>query len=105
MCASALRQYQIRSVYFGCANERFGGTGGVLTLHSESVLNIPNQTQQDSRLLQQCTVAANNYSSPAIDQPYPVYGGIYRKEAIMLLRKFYVQENENGEKVLSMSDK
>jgi tRNA-specific adenosine deaminase 2 len=37
MCASALRQYRIRSVYFGCANDRFGGTGGVLNIHSESV--------------------------------------------------------------------
>ncbi len=35
MCASALRQYRIRSVYYGCANERFGGTGGVLSIHSE----------------------------------------------------------------------
>lgn len=37
MCASALKQYRIRSVYFGCANDRFGGTGGVLSLHSEFV--------------------------------------------------------------------
>lgn len=37
MCASALKQYRIRTVYFGCANDRFGGTGGVLSLHSESV--------------------------------------------------------------------
>ncbi|KAI9826148.1 MAG: tRNA(adenine34) deaminase [Thelocarpon impressellum] len=35
MCASALRQYGIRSVYFGCANDRFGGTGGVLSIHAE----------------------------------------------------------------------
>ena len=35
MCASMLRQYGIRAVYFGCWNERFGGTGGVLTIHSE----------------------------------------------------------------------
>lgn len=34
--------------------------------------------------------------SPSIDPPYPVYGGIYREEAIMLLRKFYVQENEKA---------
>ncbi|KAK2737121.1 tRNA(adenine34) deaminase [Myotisia sp. PD_48] len=46
MCASALRQYNIRSVYFGCSNERFGGTGGILSLHSD----------------------------PGIDPPYPVYG-------------------------------
>ncbi|BCR87035.1 nucleoside deaminase [Aspergillus chevalieri] len=70
MCASALRQYQIRAVYFGCGNERFGGTGSVLSLHSDH----------------------------AIDSPYPVYGGLFRKEAIMLLRRFYIQENEKAPK-------
>ncbi|KAJ9632360.1 tRNA(adenine34) deaminase [Taxawa tesnikishii (nom. ined.)] len=35
MCASALRQFGIRAVYFGCANERFGGCGGVMNVHSE----------------------------------------------------------------------
>ena len=35
MCASALRQYRVRSVYYGCANERFGGVGGVLSIHAE----------------------------------------------------------------------
>lgn len=35
--------------------------------------------------------------SPGIDPPYQIYGGIYREEAIMLLRRFYVQENEKGE--------
>ncbi|KAL7779948.1 hypothetical protein CFE70_009966 [Pyrenophora teres f. teres 0-1] len=66
MCASMLRQYGIRAVYFGCWNERFGGTGGVLNIHSD------------------------------VDKPYPVTGGIFREEAIMLLRKFYVQENEKA---------
>ncbi|KAG5295800.1 tRNA specific adenosine deaminase [Histoplasma capsulatum G186AR] len=68
MCASALRQYQIRHVYFGCANERFGGTGGVLNLHSD----------------------------PGIDPPYGLTGGLFRREAIMLLRRFYIQENERA---------
>lgn len=35
MCASALRQLGIRGVYFGCFNDRFGGTGGVLKIHTE----------------------------------------------------------------------
>ena len=26
-----------------------------------------------------------------------MYGGIFREEAIMLLRRFYIQENEKGE--------
>ncbi|RMZ71599.1 hypothetical protein GMOD_00006732 [Pyrenophora seminiperda CCB06] len=68
MCASMLRQYGIKSVYFGCWNERFGGTGGVLNIHND----------------------------PSVDKPYPVTGGIFREEAIMLLRKFYVQENEKA---------
>jgi tRNA-specific adenosine deaminase 2 len=37
-----------------------------------------------------------DFSSPSIDKPYPVTGGIFREEAIMLLRKFYVQENEKA---------
>ena len=42
MCASLLRQYRIRAVYFGCANDRFGGTGGVLNIHSEYVQRAAN---------------------------------------------------------------
>ncbi|KAA6412823.1 MAG: trna-specific adenosine deaminase subunit tad2 [Lasallia pustulata] len=68
MCAAALRQYKIRAVYFGCSNDRFGGTGGVLSIHT----------------------------NPSIDPPYPVYGGLFREEAIMLLRRFYVQENDKA---------
>ena len=68
MCASALRQYGIRTVYFGCGNERFGGNGSVLSIHSDE----------------------------SLDPAYPSYGGLYRKEAIMLLRRFYIQENGNA---------
>jgi tRNA-specific adenosine deaminase 2 len=68
MCASALRQYGIRTVYYGCGNDRFGGNGSVLSIHSDS----------------------------SLDPGYPSYGGVYRKEAIMLLRRFYIQENENA---------
>merc|ERR1711939_1073166 len=68
MCASALRQYRIRAVYFGCLNDRFGGCGGVMTVHSD----------------------------PGLDPAYPVYGGLFREEAIMLLQKFYVQENNKA---------
>jgi tRNA-specific adenosine deaminase 2 len=85
MCASMLRQYGIRAVYFGCWNERFGGTGGVLNIHSEYVLSI---SFSSTTLL--------TTTSPSIDKPYPVTGGIFREEAIMLLRKFYVQENEKA---------
>ena len=68
MCASALRQYGIRCVYYGCGNDRFGGNGSVLAVHSDK----------------------------GLEEGYPSYGGIFRKEAIMLLRRFYIQENENA---------
>ncbi|KAJ5935677.1 hypothetical protein N7466_005224 [Penicillium verhagenii] len=70
MCASALKQYRIRSVYYGCGNDRFGGTGSVLSLHSDA----------------------------AIDPAFPVYSGLFEHEAIMLLRRFYIQENEKAPK-------
>jgi tRNA-specific adenosine deaminase 2 len=66
MCASLLRQFHIRTVYYGAANERFGGTGGVLSIHEDI----------------------------GVDEGYKAYGGIYRDEAILLLRRFYVQDNE-----------
>lgn len=88
MCASALRQYGIRAVYYGCNNEKFGGTGGVLTIHSEY-----SDTHMRSTLL-------ITTSSPSVNPPYDATGGIFREEAIMLLRRFYVQENEKGIQLL-----
>ncbi len=34
--------------------------------------------------------------SPGLDPPYPAFGGLFCKEAVMLLRRFYMQENERG---------
>lgn len=66
MCASALKQIGIRNVYFGCGNERFGGNGSVFQINKDK------------------TTPENDYAS---------YPGLLRKEAITLLRKFYVKEN------------
>jgi len=70
MCASALRQVGIRKCYYGCANDRFGGCGGVL------------EVGKDPKLL---------YS-----EPLEALGGYKRDEAIMLLRRFYITENTNA---------
>ncbi|SCU97939.1 LAMI_0F12200g1_1 [Lachancea mirantina] len=70
MCASALKQLGLRRVVFGCGNERFGGNGSILSIHSD-----------------ESTAAANKYSSVP---------GLLRKEAILLLRYFYVRENERS---------
>ena len=73
MCASALRQLRIRRVFFGCLNDRFGGCGGVLKIHEDR----------------------------GVDPGYPCFGGINHDEAIMLLRRFYIQENERAPQPLA----
>ncbi|KAL0487643.1 ADAT2 [Acrasis kona] len=66
MCASALRLLQIESVFCGCMNDRFGGCGSVLPLHDCNVTEY---------------------------RPYKCMKGTLEKEAIDILRHFYVQEN------------
>ncbi|KAF7845868.1 hypothetical protein BT93_L0234 [Corymbia citriodora subsp. variegata] len=70
MCASALRQVGIRKVYYGAANDRFGGCGGVLEIHNNPEL--------------------------IHSEPLVALGGYRREEAIMLLRRFYMTQNENA---------
>ncbi|KAI8822146.1 cytidine deaminase-like protein [Fimicolochytrium jonesii] len=71
MCASALRHLNIRKVYFGCGNDKFGGCGNVFAVHQD--------TTSEGR-------------------PYEAEGGYYREEAIMMLRRFYLRQNDHGMK-------
>ncbi|RKF75053.1 tRNA-specific adenosine deaminase subunit TAD2 [Golovinomyces cichoracearum] len=75
MCASLLRQVGIRRVFFGAWNEKFGGTGGVLDVHK---------------------IAGSLKDSSSQKGDYEVSGGWLREEAILLLRRFYLQENERA---------
>lgn len=75
MCAAALRQIGIKRVVFGAGNERFGGNGTVLSLHDSPYL--------------ECA------------PPYASYGGYYREDAIMILRRFYMTENTKGPSYLT----
>ena len=34
MCAAALRDMKIKTVVFGCSNDRFGGCGSILSVHN-----------------------------------------------------------------------
>jgi tRNA-specific adenosine deaminase 2 len=87
MCASLLRQFGIRKVYFGAQNEKFGGTGGVLDIHRGDGRSLKREDGVE--------VEANQENMKNGD--YEVSGGWLREEAIVMLRMFYVQENERGE--------
>jgi len=66
MCAAALRIVGLTSVYYGCANDRFGGCESVLSVHEIS----PD-------------------AFPVLD----LTPGILKDEAIGLLQRFYVRGN------------
>ncbi|KAG7831834.1 hypothetical protein KL920_000169 [Ogataea angusta] len=69
MCASLLRQLEIQLVVFGCPNERFGGNGSIFTV---------------------------NKDISHLERPYQAIPGVLSREAVTLLRKFYLLENSKS---------
>ncbi|CAN1837253.1 tRNA-specific adenosine deaminase TAD2 [Linum perenne] len=67
----------IKEVYYGCANDKFGGCGSILSLHSSNL-----QPQ----------------SSEVTAKGFKCIGGIMAAEAVSLLRNFYEQGNPNAPK-------
>jgi tRNA-specific adenosine deaminase 2 len=90
MCAGALRQLGVRNVFFGCANERFGGCGSVLRVN-QMYTSPPEQFLVFFVLL-----LCSTYDREDGELAFQTFPGIFREEAIMLLRDFYMQENQNG---------
>ncbi|GAA0166260.1 deaminase [Lithospermum erythrorhizon] len=71
MCASALSFLGIKEVYYGCSNDKFGGCGSILSLHT--------------------------VSSGSSSRGFKCTGGVMASEAVSLLRMFYEQGNPNVE--------
>ncbi|GAV84257.1 dCMP_cyt_deam_1 domain-containing protein [Cephalotus follicularis] len=78
MCASALSILGIKEVYYGCSNDKFGGCGSILSLHSSSTM--PHFSGVQQRRFYKCI------------------GGIMASEAVSLFRSFYEQGNPNAPK-------
>ncbi|WVZ56761.1 hypothetical protein U9M48_007247 [Paspalum notatum var. saurae] len=76
-----LRWLGIREVYFGCANDKFGGCGSVMSLHKGS------------------TSSSDDLSRCQASKPkgFKCTGGIMAEEAVALFRCFYEQGNPNGQ--------
>lgn len=79
MCAAALSYLGIKEVYYGCGNDKFGGCGSILSLHT-SCPELPTSELASSKKGFKCT------------------GGIMASEAVSLLRSFYEQGNPNAPK-------
>ena len=68
MCATALRIVAVPRVVFGCRNERFGGCGSVLDIHTADI----GLTQ------------------------FQCMSGLYAEKAVNILQDFYRGENPNA---------
>ncbi|KAH7444221.1 hypothetical protein KP509_02G070300 [Ceratopteris richardii] len=80
MCAAALSILGIQRVFYGCRNDRFGGCGSVLPIHSVGCGPCGGKSSNHKTQNIQCT------------------GGILAEEAVALLRDFYEQGNPNAPK-------
>lgn len=69
MCAAAIAKMKIRSVYFGCANDRFGGNGSILSIH--------------------CRPGPQSHN-------YSIRSGLLKDEAIEVFQRFYESENRRA---------
>ncbi|KAG2397771.1 tRNA(adenine(34)) deaminase [Vigna angularis] len=78
MCASALSILGIKEVFYGCSNDKFGGCGSILSLHSSNTTTVNNEVP-----------SGKNFKST---------GGIMASEAVLLFRTFYEQGNPNAPK-------
>ncbi|EFA76273.1 adenosine deaminase [Heterostelium album PN500] len=70
MCAAVLQLAKINIVYFGCYNDKFGGNGSILPVHSIDCFERGH--------------------------PYNCVSGVMKDQAIHLLQKFYFQENKKA---------
>lgn len=109
MCASLLRQLKIKKVYFGAVNDKFGGTGGVFSLHANSLpvredgqtaaahpIAKPIQLPDGTGGSLGCSHPPGGGDGGNVEPGYEIEGGWGRDDAVALLRRFYVQENGRG---------
>ncbi|XP_050377680.1 tRNA-specific adenosine deaminase TAD2 [Argentina anserina] len=79
MCGASLSIVGIKEVFYGCANDKFGGCGSILSLHSSSSEPLMSGGVPQGKGFR-CT------------------GGIMASEAVLLFRNFYEQGNPNAPK-------
>ncbi|KAL1837868.1 hypothetical protein VTJ49DRAFT_3294 [Mycothermus thermophilus] len=75
MCASLLRQLQIKKVYFGAVNDKFGGTGGVFRIHKNSphamVSAPPSPAPQNGKGLARPPLEPRPASTGTVENDHP----------------------------------
>lgn len=80
MCAYALRLVGLCNVVYGCGNDRFGGCGSVLDVHSKELKS-----------------SCSNHVDNTL-QPLHCSAGIMKSKAVSVLQRFYEGENPTAPK-------
>ncbi|KAI3890154.1 hypothetical protein MKW92_037125 [Papaver armeniacum] len=80
MCAAAVSILGIKAVYYGCANDKFGGCGSILSLHSKNTDHLLCGGASEMKGCFTCK------------------GGVMASEAVYLFRSFYEQGNPSAPK-------
>ena len=76
MCASAINFLNIRTVYYGCSNQRFGGCGSVENVQENFDFSIVNDGNEGTKFVK-------NFDNS-------------ETRAVKLLKTFYAYENDNA---------
>lgn len=87
MCAGALQHLGVPEVVYGAPNARFGGCGGVFSVH---LLQAPPHAPESAELL------AADALRPKPLEGFACRGGVLGEEAVELLRGFYATGNPNA---------
>lgn len=98
MCAAALRLAGISRVTFGCWNERFGGCGSTLDAHLYYVGSHHHHHHHHDDNNDDNNEKEGTANTPAIQPLQTRQTDKYKAEAINLLRKFYLLQNEKAPK-------
>jgi len=89
MCAGALQHLGVPEVVYGAANARFGGCGGVFSVHLLQA--PPHHAPHDSTELLRADARR-----PQPLEGFACRGGVLGEEAVELLRGFYATGNPNA---------
>ena len=98
MCAAALRLMNVKRVYFGCKNDRFGGNGSILSVHAPSNTRGSGGGSSSSSSISGGSrdISGGDGSSSSSGDGYDVVGGLMEQEAIDLFQRFYESENRRA---------
>mmetsp|Transcript_4900 Transcript_4900/g.8720 ORF Transcript_4900/g.8720 Transcript_4900/m.8720 type:complete len:87 (+) Transcript_4900:587-847(+) len=79
MCAGAISLMGVKSVFYGCSNDKFGGCGSVYAVSEEGCGTCSDQVN-------------------LTQQGFKCRKGLFAKEAITMLQNFYIKGNARAPK-------